>query len=237
MDEFVCLGPENRGWRDAQVAYARALKDWEATDSGERGDRPVPSTIQPVMGDPVWCGKCAGALRRMLAELDDLAAIYAAEADGHRTKPGSERVSGSAGRRSPSPVADDLDELYGDLHGWESAYRGEDPQARRGYLATSITTVVAWLGAHFDGIITNTDIALNFGQEVRQWHKKLRGRTSAGAEKHTKKRPCPRCDQRTLTWKEGEDYVECESCGRLMTLDEYDHYDRLCAAANLSEAS
>lgn len=237
MNETTCPGSCNRAYRESRVADERALRTWTETDPADRGDRPAKSRIEPVLGDPVWCGRCASGIRKMLVELDDLAAMYAAEADGHRSGPGGERVSGSTGRRSPSPAADDLDELYGVLHGWESALRGEDPQARRGFLANNITSVVTWLSSHFDTAISHPDIAPDFGQDVRRWHKTLRALTKAGADRHTKKRACPRCDLRTLTWREGDDDVECGNCGKLMALDDYEDYERMLAAANLSEAS
>lgn len=238
-NDRVCVGPCNRAWRDAELAYQRALQDWYNTDPADRGDKPARHTIQPIPGEPVWCRRCASAIKTALAELDDLAALYAAESDGHRAGPSTEPVSGSRGRRSPSPATDDLDELYSVLHGWETAYRGTDPQARRGYLADSITTVVAWLVTHFDQFITHEHIAVDFGQDVRRWHRMLREKTRTGTGKHTKPRPCPRCDMRSLTWREGDDYVRCENvdCGRMLTMSEYDEYDRMCAAAGLAEAS
>lgn len=235
-NDIICIGPCNRAWRDAEVAYQRAVKDWLDTDPNERGDRPARHTLTAFLGEPIWCTRCASGIKTSLAELDDLAAIYAAEADGHRSTPGSEPVSGSKGRRSPSPVTDDLDELYSELHGWETAYRGTDPQPRRGYLADSITTVVAWLVTHFDQVIAHEGIAVDFGQDVRRWHRTLRNKTRTGTGKHSKTRPCPRCDLRSLTWQEGDPYVRCENidCGRMMTLDEYDEYERLSALAEAS---
>lgn len=239
MEEIVCVGGCNRGWRDAELAYARALKVWTETDPTERGDRPAKHTIRPYLGVPVWCLRCTSDIRVKLAELDDLAAIYTAAADGHRTGPAGERVSGGKGQPSPSPTHDDLDELWSVLHGWETAFRGQDPQARRGYLAQSITTVVAWLSSHFDAVIAHPDIAPEFGQDVRRWHKAFKGKSHAGVEKHAKKRACPTCDYRTLSWRDGDEYVRCDnpSCLRMLTLGEYAEYDRLCGAANLSEAS
>jgi hypothetical protein len=237
VNDIVCIGACNRRWRDAELAYQRAYKNWENTDLGERDTKPEHHSVRPVPGNPVWCVRCASGIKVSLAELDDLAALYAAEADGHRTAPGTEPVSGSKSRRSPSPAADDIDELYSVLHGWETAYRGEDPQARRGYLADNITTVVAWLVEHFDGVIAHEGIAADFGQDVRRWHKSLREKTRSGTGKHTKPLPCARCDLKTLTWVDGERYVECENCGRLMTLDEYDDYARMMAPARLMEAS
>lgn len=232
MAEIACAGPCNHHWREAQTAFRQALAAYDPLNPDER--RPVPPQVFPVPGEPVWCGRCAAAIRAELAELDDLACLLAAAADGHRGAGAGERVTGTAGRRSPSPSADVLDELYSVLHGWESAYRGTDPVARRGYLASALTTCVAWMVAHFDGMIRHPDIGVPFGEEVRQWHRSLRRRAKAGSGRRRKPLPCPRCDEPGLIWNEGDTYVRCgnRDCGRLLSLDEYDEYEKLAAGAS-----
>jgi glutathione S-transferase len=191
------------------------------------GGGEVPEDLFPVPGEPVFCQRDAASVRRELAELDDLASIAAAASDGHRGSPERQRVGGTPRTASPSPAADDLDDLASVLRGWESAIRGEDPVPRRGYLATEITTVTAWLVAHFDQLITHPDIAEEFAGEVRQWHQRLAATTKAGTGRHQKARPCPRCDRYSLFWVEGNDYVECgtPSCGRLMGLQDYELWE------------
>jgi hypothetical protein len=191
------------------------------------GGGEVPEDMLPVPGDPVFCARDAAALRRELAELDDLASIAAAAADGHRGSPERQRVGGTPRTASPSPCADDLDDLASALRGWESAIRGEDPLPRRGYLATEITTVTAWLVTHFDALITHPDIAAEFAAEIREWHKRLAAASKAGTGRHQKGRPCPRCDRYSLFWTEGTDYIECGTpeCGRLLSLTEYESWD------------
>jgi hypothetical protein len=165
-----------------------------------------------------------------LSELDDLASIAAREADGHRSGPDAERVSGTRGTRSLSPAADTLDELASVLRSWEAVARGRDSTPpRRGYLATEITTTVCWLVAHFDTLITNPDVAEDFAREIGEWHRALVRLTKAGSARHAKPMPCPRCDARSLEWEEGNDYVECvnrdwghKECRKLLSLPEYD---------------
>ena len=125
---------------------------------------PHPPDIQPWPGDP-WCGRCKSRIREALAELDILAALFPATADGHRTAPGTERVSGSADPMSPSQAGDDLDELASMLTGWEDAYRDhmEWPSlARRGHLASRETECIAWLMRNLDEIL-RTPFAVDFG--------------------------------------------------------------------------
>jgi len=223
-DTHACCGGCNHHWRQAQTAFKAALDEWAAAGPTGRGPKPEQPTIRPVLGDPVWCHRCTARIRLSLAEIDDLAAIYAAASDGHRAPGNGDKVTGSKGAPSPSPTADDLDELYSVLADWEAAYRGNDWRAHRGALAPAITTVVAWLGTHIDGILAHPDIAPEFGRDVLQWHRHLVHRTKAGTGVHAKRTPCPRCDCMSLTWREGDEYVRCSNidCQRLLNLDDYD---------------
>ena len=220
MFEGACPGKCNFHYRQARAAFDEALAAYDPLDPAQ--SRPIPPQIIAVPGNP-WCGGCQATIRRELAEIDDLAAILAAAADGHRSASAGERVAGTPGRRSPSPAADLLEELYTVMNGWETAYRGCDPLPRRGYLASALTTTVAWMVTHFDGMITHPGIAVPFGDEVRQWHRALRSRTKAGAGKIRKPVPCPRCDEMLLIWNEGDTYVRCagRDCGRMLSLDDY----------------
>ena len=202
-----CPGPCNSAWRQAIAA----------------GDPEPP--ITPVPGEPAWCGRCSAAIRRRLTELDDAAALYRAAADGYRP-PDLERITGSDGSPSPSPVADTLDELYSVLGDWEAAYLRRPSRAYRGQLAPALTTVVGVLLGHLDGILAHPAMAADFGEEILAWHRRLCAAAHLGAGRYRKPHPCPRCDLRTLTWAEGDDHVACQNCGRLMALDEYEDYAR-----------
>lgn len=224
MAEQACPGGCNYHWRKAREAWEQALAAYDPLDPAQ--SRPDPPDLYPYPGDP-WCPRCKSAIRRQLAELDDLASILAAMTDGHRgRRPGAKLSRGrKQGVPSPSPSADMLEELRNDLHGWETAARGTDPLARRGFLATETTTAVAWLAAHFDQVIT-ADFAADFGAEVLDWHRVLRRVTSAGTGVQHKPVRCPRCDEYALWWAEGDDHVECRgkggTCGRLIGMDEYE---------------
>ena len=223
--EEPCPGTCNRHWREGQEAFRQALADYDPLDADQ--SRPVPPSIQAWPGDP-WCGRCKSRIRETLAELDDLAALLMATADGHRSAPGTERVSGSAAPVSPSQAGDDLEELTSMLSGWESAYRDlRDWRslARRGHLASAVTTCIAWLSLHFDEIIT-APFAADFGAEVLRWHQEFTGKTKAGARTLRKPLRCPRpqCRLLTLTWTEGDTYVTCNNpdCNSRIPLAEYE---------------
>ena len=224
-DEQACPGTCNRRWREARSAYRQALADYDPLDS--RQSRPDPPSVQPYPGDP-WCGRCKSRIRETLAELDDLAALLLAAADGHRAAPGGQRVSGTSVQLSPSEAGDDLAELASMLSGWEEAYRElrDWPSlARRGHLASAVTTGIAWLMARLDEILV-APFAADFGAEVLQWHREFVNKTKAGTRTLRKPLRCPRpqCRLLTLTWTEGDTYVICSNpdCGAHIPLAEYE---------------
>jgi hypothetical protein len=223
--EGACPGRCNSYYREAQEAFRQALAGYDPLDADQ--SRPLPPNVQAWPGDP-WCTRCKSRIRETLAELDLLAAILSATADGHRTAPGTERVSGSATPLSPSQAGDDLEELSSVLSGWESAYRelrDWPALARRGHLAAPETETINWLMRHLDEILT-APFAVDFGTEVMQWHKEFTDKTKAGARTLRKPLRCPRpqCRLLTLTWIEGDMYVICSNpdCQARIPLAEYE---------------
>jgi hypothetical protein len=225
--EEVCNGPCNSRYRKARAEHDRALADYDPMDAAQ--SRPGPPEVYPVYGDP-WCPRCKAQLHEQLAQIDDAAAILAAlpPSPNDRSDDKAGKVSGSRDEPSPSSRMDDLEELGEWLRSWESAFRaailpeGEDPKPHRGYLATEITTITAWLVFHFDKNITHPDLAGDFGREIRRWHREMQEKARAGqVDKHVK-RPCPRCRLYTLWARDGEDYVRCinPDCNRRMTREE-----------------
>jgi phage FluMu protein Com len=230
MSEVPCDGPCNSRWRKADAEYRKALADYDPLDSAQ--SRPSPPEVYPVYGDP-WCPRCKNQIHEQLAQIDDAAAILAAlpPSPNDRGDDKAGKVSGSKAQPSPSSRMDDLEELGEWLRSWESSFRPvvlavgglhEDPKPHRGWLATEITTITAWLVFHFDKCITHPDFGQDFGREVRRWHREMQEKARAGqVDKHVKK-PCPRCRLYTLWARDGEDYVRCinEDCNRRMTREE-----------------
>ena len=208
MPEVPCAGPCNSRYRRARAEYEAALLAYDPTNPEQ--EAPEPPDIQPWLGDP-WCPKCKAVIHQELGELDDLAALIAARPPlaSSTADESAGRVSGTRDHPSPSSRMDDLEELNGWLRNWESAYRGDDPRPRRGYLAKESTTIIAWLVSHFEPCITHPDLAADFGSEIRRWHRELLGRARAGTIDKHQKRPCPRCKLYTLWARDGEDYVRC----------------------------
>ena len=224
--EEACPGPENRRYREAWDTYRQALDSYDPLDSAQ--SRPDPPEIQPRPGDPVWCGDCAARISLRLAELDELAGLLAATADGLRGDGEAERVSGSAEPASPSRAADDLDEMWGMLSGWETIYRdlnGWLSPPPRGELARRETACVNWLRRHLKGILASP-VAADFGLEILQWHREGEGSAKAGRRTVRKPMRCPshNCRMLSLFWTEGDKDVHCmnPSCRRILSLREYE---------------
>lgn len=224
-----------RDYRQAMAEYNRAYPKWVEEGSPEdEPELPQEPDIEPVEGEPTWCSRCRATIRRCLANLDDLAAIRAAQADGHRGTLTDEKVTGSRGKPSPSPATDDLEELWSVLHGWETAYRGEDPRIRDKRLPVAIMTAVSWLVFHLDVILRHS-IAEDFGKDILRWHAELSRKTTMD-EVRRKPVPCPRCDLMALVQRPDEEYIACEQCGRLVLSDEYEEL-ALQSARKITEAS
>lgn len=232
MTEQACPGSCNSRYRRLRAEHDKAVAAYDPLDSSQ--SRPEPPAVQPSYGDP-WCGRCKAVIHAELAELDDVSSLLASrpplDVPGSDEDKRAGRVSGTRERKSPSPRMDVLDELGDWLRDSESAFRGADPPARRGYLATERTTIIAWLADHFDAHITHPGLAADYGAEIRRWHRELASLSRAGTvDKHLHK-PCPRCNMYTLWVRDGEDYVRCiddaargGSCGRRMTRAEYRDY-------------
>lgn len=221
--EGACPGTCNRAYREARESWQQALDAYDPLDPDT--SRPIPPSIQPWPGDP-WCGRCKSRIRETLGELDDLAALLMATADGHKAGGEAERVSGTASRMSPSAAGDDLEELASMLRGWEEAYRdlrGWPSLARRGHLASAVTTCIAWLMLHL-GEILAAPLAEDFGQEVLKWHREFTNKAKAGQRTLRKPLRCPRCQMLLLTWTEGDSHVVCNDpdCQLRIPLAEYE---------------
>jgi len=224
MPEVPCSGSCNSRYRRVRAEYDAALAAYDPTDPDQ--EVPKPPDIQPWPGDP-WCPKCKATIHSELGQLDDAASILAArpplDVSGNDEETRVGRVSGTREYRSPSPRMDDLDALGGWLRDWESAFRGDDPKPRRGYLATERTTIVSWLVDHFESNIRHPDLAVDYGNEIQNWYRELKAKARAGTVDKHQHRPCPRCKLYTLWARDGEDYVRCinTDCNRRLTREEF----------------
>lgn len=256
--EQICVGRCNNGYRKAMAAYDKALTEWAdaeetypkrlaewenlaaevgehaAGPAPERTERPIPPNTRPWYGEPAWCRSCTGAIRRCLSDLDELMSLRLVMTDGYEQPGAAERVNGSKEPRSPSPAQDDLDDVVRWLVGWENTYRGAQtpvwPMAPyRGVAAPALTSTVAWMLTHLDGILMNADFAAEFGGEILQEHARLQRLTSTRPPMKHKPLVCPRC-QRLSLFLHDDETIRCRpseavDCGRIMTAREYAQYE------------
>jgi len=215
-------------------AFGKAMKAWQEDPAGMPPEEPEVPDLRPWPGDPVLCQRCQSQVKTELAELADLADIMEMENTGHRHGPDADRVSGSRHAPSPSPVADDLDELASVLRDWQAvALEMGDTPARTGFLLSEVGTLCARLaGRYFPKLANNPDVAASFAEEISQWHRRFTAQAKAGTGLHHKREPCPRCGRYSLTWRDGDTYVACSAreCARMLSLDEFRAYSESLAA-------
>ena len=228
MSDQPCPGNCNSRFWKAQRAYEAGLADYDPLDPSTSRPEPPGDDLIRAYGNPVWCGEHTAAIRLQLAQLDDLAGIYAAAADGHRSKPATQRIGGTTVALSQSEAHDQLEELTSVITAWEHAYRelmGFDPPPPRGDLARVQTSCLNWLSRHLDGILAS-QYAIDFGRQVLEWQPMVAARAKAGQRTVLLEARCPGhgCGQRMLLWTEGTDRVECANrdCGRIMSKTAYD---------------
>lgn len=226
MSSQPCPRPCNRRYWDAWDAYRAAEAGYDPLNP--HTSRPEQPDVKFRYGEPVWCADHTSKIRLQLAQLDDLASIYAQTADGHRDKPVTQRVGGSTVILSQSEIHDQLDELTSILTGWEHRYRdymGWSSAPPRGDLATVQTSCIAWLSTHLYGILASP-IAEDFGRQILEYQPLIAAKAKAGQRTLLLEARCPGhgCGQRMLTWTEGTDRVECGNvnCGLILSKEKYD---------------
>lgn len=234
-------------WLKAREAHADAIDAWAR--AGEHGPPPAEpeEPDQPDVrwrpGDPLVCERDRRIIARILIDLDMLAAMLAAHADGHRGAPASDysRVSGTKTAPSPSPAVDLLDQLLGDLLAVEDAWRTirgyapRDTQPARGAHLRSRT--IAWLSTHLDEILAHPDTADEFGDTIIRWEARLRAATHDDPPTKTLAR-CTRsdCGERRIVWDRETRYYRCAACGTLYTQAELDRLEWEQTGATPQEA-
>jgi hypothetical protein len=228
MSDQPCPGKCNSRYWKAWNAYENELARYDPLDPSTSRPEPPGADLVSEWGHPVWCGDHAAAIGLQLAQLDDLAGIYAAAADGHRGQPVTQRVGGTKVALSPSEAHDQLEELTEVVTGLELRYRdlmGWPAPPPRGDLASVQTSCISWLAQHLRGILA-CPLAEEFGRTVLEWQPAVASRAKAGQRTILLEARCPgrQCGQRMLTWKEGTDRVECANrdCGQILTKTAYD---------------
>ncbi|MFC5744802.1 hypothetical protein [Actinomadura rugatobispora] len=207
--------PEGSDKRAALMAPLRLPEPPEAPD--------LPCTI----GNPVWCSRCQANILRALRGLDDLASNLESWQDGHRGAHSGERVSRrTTGPASASPVADTLDQFYGELVDVEDEWRqqrGYEPRPRRARDGRARRLTLAFLISEAGDLLADPE-RVTFARRLLHWERLLHG--LARSEPVVRRLPgrCPRCRfVNTLQTRE-DGYIRCrnEKCGRLLSEEEYE---------------
>lgn len=228
MSAHACPGNCNSRWHKARRAYDTELAGYDPLNPETSRPEPPDENLIRAWGNPVWCSDHAAAIGAALRDLDELAGIYGAAADGHRGKPVTQRVGGTTVALSQSEAHDQLDELTSVITGWEHIYRelmDYDPAPPRGDLARVQTGCITWLARHLRDILASP-VAEDFGREILEWKPEVASRAKAGQRTILLEARCPgrQCGQRMLTWQEGTDRVECANrdCGQILSKGAYD---------------
>lgn len=94
----------------------------------------------------------------------------------------------------------------------------------------AVTVLAGWLADRIDEAVADWYPVDEFFDQLRRVHGALRGQLGLVDVPERKEAPCPRCEMLTLLHRGGSDWVECGSCGGLLTFEEYDEHVRQLAA-------
>jgi hypothetical protein len=252
-DPHACVGNCNRKYREAWDAHDTALNSWAAAaerailhatrqaptaagvptahqltgrqiDALNLPDRPEQPDVPYNAGDPIWCGRCRPQIRKALIEVDRLAALLDQWSDGHRGATSGEKVSRSTAPSSPSPIANILDSLYGEVTDMENEWRelrAYAPVRRGSGRGTHHRMLaIAFIAEHLTDIFLSADHVV-FCQRVLRWEQLLLGMTRSDPVVRRRSGRCPRCQLVNVLQTRDDGYTVCKDCGWLMNEDEY----------------
>lgn len=220
-----CPGRCNQPWRDAENA---------AAVNGTSHD------LTPVWGHPLWCSPCVERFAEALDDFPRLAASIHLQALHGTPKRGivttHSRAAvyawpGQAARLITDEILDALTALEDDVRD----LRRLSPRRLAGREGSTIGAASRFLVAHAEWIAQHHPIADDPEDAPPAYLMRLHARAvrfvgDGWLKPETKTTPCPRCGG-GLFQQQGGDYIECGSCGRLLTAREYDEYTKIAAAA------
>lgn len=202
-------------------------------------DRPVHAASRGFL-----CAPSYARLEQHLTELPALAKWLHANLSGGSGSGFGDYTTGS--RDKPLPIktalADHLAAITDTVNSWcrliaeERDLRGpwrplpsngwpERDRLRRAVEQTaSLENLTTFLLAQLDWTAQQTWVD-DYCTEIEDLTSDAHGLVPSRPRTYHLPAPCPSCEQQALTRSDGDDYVTCESCGRLWTEDEY---ARLC---------
>lgn len=234
-----CPSRCNWRWREAMEAYENAVEKW--VTRGCKGDEPQPPETEPWPGEPVLCRKCAAITRSALRELP--VAYRALDSMKYLTRTAS-TDDGRRGRSdtapSPSPGADQQDEICRTISMWEDDLRqhlrhsaAQDTGVQHADLAASVD----YLNYNWRAMSERTECAGDFADEISGLFRiSVAMVKNKPARKHLPS-PCPTigCRKKALIQEEGLAggpwYIECSErlggCGRLYSENDFEWWSNL----------
>lgn len=238
-EPMPCPGICNTAWRRAETAYQTALDVYIARRElgAEPAEPPAYPDISPDKGDPIWCPGCQTSIRAGIDRLPRLAAAVAVRVDGRLVAQlRAERVGTPGGSPSGSPAFDTFDEIVQFACSWEDAVRallGHQPAPLASWTnrGPALTAAARYLAGWHVQVLAHDDIGHEFGRELLSLVR--RAERTAGLDRSVTRwrAPCRRCDNPGYQQENGSEYVECRHCHDRMTLEHYDGWARMYAAA------
>lgn len=238
--EFRC----NNRWRTAVRDHDKALTTWIA--DGYTGPEPDPVELEPWLGDPVYCPRCASVIRAALRELPlAYTALASVKLLTRTASADEERRARSDVPPSPSPGADHADEILRTTTAWEDDLRRhlghQSATDQFGDPHATLTAAVEYLNTHWTAMVTRVECAADFGSETWRLHATAVAMVKNKPVRRYLPAPCPSCDARALIQEEGIAkkpwYVECSErmggCSRLYSETEYEWLCRLVTGGHV----
>lgn len=200
------------------------------------------------------CDPCRSKLRFWLGEIPDLwAQLLTEELAAGQSPSKSGRVSGTGDTRLPIRV--DVWDLRGEtrsapkagedqvghlpvwvtLSTWVRDWADVRGQCEHGPANGNVASAAVWLKERVDDMCDTHPAVDEFYRDLRRLHGALRSQLGLidPRPEHCAGVPCRSedCDLKTLYRYPGSEFVECDSCGHLMTENEYAVWIKLLLAA------
>lgn len=131
---------------------------------------------------------------------------------------GSQRTKGEPPIPIRDTVHDHIVEIAAVLTSWAMLVAEE--RSLRGPRSAEVTTTAPFLLAHLEWAAAQLWVD-DLAAEVADLHRTAHSLAPSRPGLHRMPAPCPTCDAVELSRQDGDDRIECRSCGRLWTEDEY----------------
>jgi hypothetical protein len=216
-----CPGRCNHAWRRAEQ---------------DRENLGALHELSPRWGDPLWCDRCTQQFREDVADFPRLAVeIFQQALSGtatpslktSKTRPAVYTWPGQQSRLLADEIRDALTSLEDDVR----QLCGLTPRQLAGREGPTIASAARFIDAHTEWIVTHHPIADDPEDAPPAYLMRLHARAvrfvgDGKPRPDHKFTPCPGCGWATLFQQEGGDYIECTTCGRLLTANEYRDHTR-----------